>query len=94
MTEYQIHLTAKYKKGYKKMSRRGLNMAILDNVVKKLSHGQSLERKYKDHALKGEYKDYHECHVQPDWLLIYKIQDDILILTLIDTGTHSDLFDM
>ena len=92
MIEYQIHLTAKYKKGYKKMAKRGLDMAILDNVVKKLSYGEKLERKYKDHILKGEYKGYHECHIQPDWLLIYKIQDDVLILTLIDTGTHWSAF--
>ena len=94
MIEYRIHLATKYKKNYKKMAKRGLDMAILDNIVKKLSHGEKLDKKYKDHILKGEYKGYHECHIQPDWLLIYKIQNDILILTLVDTGPHSDLFDM
>ena len=75
------------------MVKRGLDVESLDNIVYKLSHGEKLDKKYKDHILKGKFKGYHECHVQPDWLLIYKIQDDILILTLVDTGSHSDLFD-
>ena len=76
------------------MAKRGLNIKLLDNVVYKLSHGKNLDKKYNDHILKGELKGFHECHIQPDWLLIYKIQDDILILTLVDTGSHADLFDM
>ncbi len=56
-------------------------------------HKLPLEVKNKDHALLGKYKGYRECHIQPDWLLIYLIEDDILTLTLIDTGTHADLFD-
>lgn len=76
------------------MAKRGLNLKLLDDVVYKLSHGEKLDKKYKDHILKGKFKGYHECHIQPDWLLIYKIQDDMLILTLVDTGFHADLFDM
>ena len=91
---YTVQFTAKFKKSYKKMQKRGLEKEKLKYIVEKLRAGEKLERKYKDHILKGEYKGYHECHIQPDWLLIYKIQDDVLILTLIDTGTHSDLFDM
>lgn len=73
------------------MAKRGLNVKELDDVVFKLSHGEKLDPKYKDHALKGKLKEYRECHINPDWLLIYGIQDDILVLTLVDTGSHADL---
>ena len=76
------------------MAKRGLDIKLLDNIVYKLSRGEKLDKKYKDHILKGKFKGFHECHIQPDWLLIYKIQDDILILTLVDTGSHADLFNM
>lgn len=65
---------------------------MLDAVVEKLLHGIPLEEKNKDHALSGNYKGYRECHIRPDWLLIYLIEDDILVLTLVDTGTYADLF--
>ena len=78
--KYELVLTGKFKKGLK-------------DVVEKLLHKLPLEVKNKDHALLGKYKGYRECHIQPDWLLIYLIEDDILTLTLIDTGTHADLFD-
>jgi len=65
-----------------------LNEYLLWEVVKKLEYGQKLEPKYNDHKLHGKFKDYQE----PDWLLVYKIEDDKLILTLTKTGTHSDLF--
>ena len=86
--------SSRYKKGYKKMAKRGLDVKLLDNIIFKISHGEELDRKYKDHILKGKFRGFHECHIQPDWLLIYKIQDDMLILTLIDTGSHADLFNM
>lgn len=57
-----------------------------------LLHGIPLEAKYEDHPLKGEWTGFRECHIQPDWLLIYLIEDDVLTLTLVDTGTHADLF--
>lgn len=57
-----------------------------------LANGETLPPKYKDHELKGNYQGHRECHIEPDWLLIYKIENDILILTLTRTGTHSDLF--
>lgn len=91
---YKVITSSRYKKSYKKMAKRGLSLKLLDDVVYKLSHGKKLDKKYKDHILKGKFKGYHECHIQPDWLLIYKIQDDMLILTLVDTGSHADLFDM
>ena len=92
MNKYRVATTSGYRKSYKRIVKRGFNLEKLEAVVYQLSNGEKLAPKYKDHVLKGKYKDYHECHIEPDWLLIYKIQDDVLILTLIDTGSHSDLF--
>lgn len=92
--KYHLEYTTKFKKNYKKMMKRGLKREDFQLVIEKLQNGKKLDEKYKDHVLKGKYKGFHECHIQPDWLLIYKIQDDVLILTLVDTGTHADLFDM
>lgn len=91
---YQLVLTGRFKKGLKRAKKRGLDIALLDSVVEKLIHGITLDEKYRDHDLKGKYTGFRECHIQPDWLLIYLVEDDILTLTLVDTGTHSDLFDM
>ena len=73
--------------------KRGLDISLLADIVEKLLHKIPLEMNNKDHALSGNFKGYRECHIQPDWLLIYLIEEDILTLTLIDTGTHADLFD-
>jgi mRNA interferase YafQ len=89
---YQVKFTSAYKKGYKLMKKRGLDISLLDDVVDKLRQGIPLEKKYRDHELKGNYAGFRECHIKPDWLLIYLIENDILTLTLVDTGTHSDLF--
>lgn len=91
--KYELVLTGKFKKSLKLAKKRGLNISLLEDIVEKLLHKMPLEAKYKDHALLGKYKGYRECHIQPDWLLIYLIEDDILTLTLVDTGTHADLFD-
>ena len=69
-------------------------MAHINSVIEKLQNGETLSEKYHDHPLRGRYTGYHECHIRPDWLLVYKKQDDILILTLVDTGSHADLFGM
>ena len=74
------------------MKKRGLDLTLLDYVVEELRLGNTLDEKYKDHILKGEYAGFHECHIRPDWLLIYLVEDDILTLTLVNTGSHSDLF--
>ena len=92
--KYELVLTGKFKKGLKLARKRGLNLKLLDNIVEKLLNGIPLEEKYHDHELKGKFKGFRECHIQPDWLLIYLLENDILTLTLVDTGTHSDLFDM
>lgn len=72
--------------------KRGLDIGLLEAIVDKLLNGIPLEAKHKDHALKGKWDGFRECHIQPDWLLIYLVEDDILTLTLVDTGTHADLF--
>ncbi len=87
-----VKYTARFKKGLKLAVKRGLDISLLEDVVVKIQNGIELDRKYHDHELAGKYIGYRECHIQPDWLLIYLIENDILTLTLIDTGTHSDLF--
>ncbi len=69
-------------------------MAFLDEVIEKLRLGQTLEEKYRDYELKGNFVGFREWHIKPDWLLVYLIENDILILTLADTGSHADLFKM
>jgi addiction module toxin, RelE/StbE family len=91
---YTIKFTSTFKKRYKLMKKRGLDLSLLDEVVDQLRQGKELDEKYRDHMLKGEYAGFHECHIKPDWLLIYLIENDILTLTLVDTGSHADLFKM
>ena len=81
-----------YKKGYKRAIRRGLPIDKLDEVVMKLANQEMLPINFKDHSLSGKYAGYRECHIQPDWLLIYRIDKGRLVLYLLDTGTHADLF--
>ena len=92
--KYDLVITSKFRKALKLAKKRGLNIKLLDEVVGKLQNGIPLEEKYHDHELKGKYKGFRECHIQPDWLLMYLKEDDVLVLTLVDTGTHADLFDM
>ena len=89
---YLVKFTAAYKKSYKLMKKRGLDMTALDSVVDKLRQGKQLDEKYRDHGLTGFFYGFRECHIKPDWLLIYLIENDVLTLTLVDTGSHSDLF--
>ncbi|MCD8156358.1 MAG: type II toxin-antitoxin system YafQ family toxin [Clostridiales bacterium] len=88
----EIVWTTRFKKDYKLAIKRHLNIDLLDNIIRKLSYGETLPEQYKDHELTGEWVGHRECHILPDWLLIYRIDDDILVLTLSRTGTHSDLF--
>ena len=74
------------------MLKRGIKMDLLKEVVDQLADGMPLPEKNKDHALTGNWVNHRECHVLPDWLLIYKIEEDCLVLTLTRTGSHSDLF--
>lgn len=67
--------------------------AQIESVVVSIAKGETLEARYKDHELKGEWKGYRECHIRPDVLLVYQIQDDVLILLLVDIGSHAQLFE-
>ena len=89
---YEVKFTSAFKKSYKLMKKRGLDLSLLDGVIDKLRQGKELEEKHRDHALTGNFAGFRECHIKPDWLLIYLIENDILTLTLVDTGTHADLF--
>lgn len=90
--KYVIERTSKFKRDYKLAKKRGCDMESLKAVVAMLANGEKLPKEYFDHDLKGDYTGYRECHIAPDWLLVYKITKECLILTLYRTGTHSDLF--
>jgi mRNA interferase YafQ len=89
---YKIASTRRYIDDLRRAKRRNLPFQELENVVRALAEGRTLAPKHKDHALKGEWNGYRECHIRPDWLLIYKIEHQILTLVLTRTGTHADLF--
>ncbi len=92
MSNRDIVWTTQFKKDYRLAVKRHLDIDRLDDIVRALSRGEKLPEKNKDHALSGDWEGHRECHILPDWLLIYRIEDDLLILTLARTGTHSDLF--
>ena len=88
---YTLKFTNQFKKDYRLMIRQGKDISLLDNVIEKIQKGEKLEEKYRDHALTGTYRGFRECHIQPDWLLIYFIENQIMTLTIVRTGSHSDL---
>ncbi|PJJ41800.1 type II toxin-antitoxin system YafQ family toxin [Hallerella succinigenes] len=90
---YKILWTSQYKKDVKRAKKRNYDMKELYAVVSKLANDEPLEDKYRDHALGGNWSEHRELHIKPDWLLIYRKQDNVLILELVRTGTHSDLFE-
>ena len=92
MTKYTIRTTTQFKKDFKLAKRRNRNMNLLKEIIDKLANGEPLEEKYRDHALTGNWAGHRECHIQPDWLLVYCVENDVLVLTLSRTGSHSDLF--
>ena len=94
MTKYEIRNTTQFKKDYKLAKRRGMNITLLKDIVTKLANGEPLDARHKDHPLSGDWIGHRECHIQPDCLLVYRIENDILVLTLSRTGTYSDLFNM
>ncbi|WP_270369422.1 type II toxin-antitoxin system YafQ family toxin [Megamonas funiformis] len=91
---YKVKITNTFKRSYKLMKKRGLDISLLDKVIDDIRQGKELDIKYRNHELKGKFKGFYECHIQPDWLLIYLIENDILTLTLVDTGSHADIFKM
>lgn len=88
----KIVASNKFKKDLSQAAKRGFNLKLLNDVVTLLANGETLDPKYKDHPLIGDYEDFRECHIKPDWLLIYRVDDEELELYLFRTGTHSDLF--
>ena len=92
--KYIIRPTSRFQRDLKRAAKRGYHTELLTAVIKKLADGVPLEQRYRDHALAGDYAGSRECHITPDWLLIYEIDGDTLLLYLLRTGTHSDLFKM
>ena len=90
--KYEISITNQFKKDLKLARKQGKNEDKMWEIVERLANGEELEEKYKDHNLVGEYAGYRECHIFPDWLLVYKKKEDLLILLLYRLGSHSELF--
>lgn len=90
--KYKIVMSSRFTKDLKLIARRGYDLNKIRFVISELANGNKLDSKYKDHQLTGDYSGKRECHILPDWLLIYEIKDDKLLLYLVRTGSHSDLF--
>ena len=89
----KIVFTSRMKRDAKRMQRRGKDMNKLTAVLDALARQEALPQRYRDRALSGALSDFRECHIEPDWLLMYQVFDDVLILSATATGTHADLFD-
>lgn len=92
MVKYEIVPSNQFRKDLKLAAKRGYNMDKIKDVIARLANGETLDAKHRDHLLTGNYGGYRECHIEPDWLLVYQIDGGQLILFLARTGTHSDLF--
>lgn len=92
-TKYKITYKKSFRRQYKLLQKRKYDMSLLDNVILMLANGESLPPEYLDHPLKGDKRGYRDCHIQNDWVLIYKIDKDVLTLILSETGTHSDILE-
>ena len=94
MTKYIVRYSSTFKKKLKKIIKRGKDINKLIFVIERLANKEELEPKYRNHILRDDnyYKNCGECHIEPDWLLVYQYNDNQLILLLVDTGSHSDLF--
>lgn len=89
---FQIVPSNRYKKDVKKLRKSGVDLSKLETVIDMLAHGERLTDKFMDHKLKGDLQGARECHITPDWLLTYKKDNDTLVLLLLRTGTHRDVF--
>lgn len=89
---YEVKYTSRFKKDYKLLKKRGYDMDKLLDVVDMLREGRELPAAYKDHPLRGDYVGHRDCHIEPDWVLIYFKSESTLVLSLTRTGTHSDVF--
>lgn len=92
MSKLTVRQTSQFKKELKKARKQGKEMDTMDKAVSLLQNREPLPPKFKDHALTGNWEGYRECHLSPDWLLIYLIEDDVLVLTLTRTGSHAEIF--
>ena len=88
----KVRYSSKFKKDFKVIVKRGYDISLFEEVLHLLREEKPLPEKYSDHALKGDYMGHRECHITPDWLLIYKKENDLITLSLTRTGSHSDLF--
>lgn len=89
---YEVRFTNQFKKDLKLAKKQGKDTDKLFEVIEKLANGEKLDAKYRDHDLTGNYKGCRECHVEPDWLLVYEVMGDVLVLMLYRVGSHSELF--
>ena len=90
--KYTVKPTSKFRKDYRLMEKRNLDMSLLDEVISLLAKGISLPEKNRDHALTGNWEGHRGCHIQPDWILIYRVYENVLVLSLTRTGSHSDVY--
>lgn len=90
--EYKLKKTSQFVSHVKRAKKRGLDMSLLEKVIDMLRTDEVLPEKYRNHELSGDYKGIWECHILNDWLLLYYKDSDVLVMTLVDTGTHSDIF--
>ena len=91
---YRVVETKRYRKDLKRIHKRGCRIRKLDTVINILANGETLPEQYSNHKLTGNYAGYEKCHIEPDWLLIYRKEKDALILVLTRTGSHNDLFNL
>ncbi|WP_099321377.1 type II toxin-antitoxin system YafQ family toxin [Anaerococcus sp. Marseille-P3625] len=90
--KYKIKFTSRFKKDLKQAKKQGKDIEMLFDVIEKIANDETLDGKYRDHSLTGNYKGTRECHIEPDFLLIYEKIEEVLVLSLVRTGSHSDLF--
>lgn len=90
--KYEVQFTNQFKRDLKLAKKQNKNLDKLFEVIDVLANGGTLDEKYRDHYLSGNYKGTRECHIEPDWLLIYEIREDVLVLMLYRLGTHAELF--
>ena len=90
--KYTVLQTSHFKRELKRAAKRGCDIGLLKSIVVLLAEGKPLAEKHRDHALSGKFSGFRECHITPDWLLVYMVDNGQLVLTLTRTGSHSDLF--
>ena len=91
--KYEVKFTTQFKRDLKLAKKQNKDIKKLYGIIERLANGETLEEKYKDHLLTGNFKGCRECHIEPDWLLVYERYDDVLVLMLYRTGSHTELFD-